>query len=214
MANHQTTPEASFKPLTVSSTRPNAVSSPSGHGPDDPQWLLSQARQLFACYRRDEATDPEVYTAAVAAVLGDGYSRDVVEYCCDPRTGLPSTQKFLPNIAEIRTALDARAAQIDRAQSYDARVAEQTRLTEEWRTSTPSERLKAAGDAWVNRTDPSAQELTGQKPRKMLDAAETEKLLESAKQTGKVIGDMTLSEEATDLLKLQEKRYGEDGEAP
>jgi hypothetical protein len=73
---------------------------------------------MFACYRRDEATDPEIYCAAIASILGDGYSLEVVEYVTDPRTGLPSTQKFLPTVAEVRSACDARASYLDRVNRY------------------------------------------------------------------------------------------------
>src|SRR5262245_5000966 len=63
--------------------------------------------------------DPQTYSAAVAAVLGDGYSREVVEYVTDPRTGIPSKQKFLPAVAEVREACDARASHLDRMQRYE-----------------------------------------------------------------------------------------------
>jgi len=58
---------------------------------------------LFSCYRKDEAHDPEIYCAAVAATLAD-FPRQVVDYVTDPRTGIPSESKFLPNVAEVRAA--------------------------------------------------------------------------------------------------------------
>jgi hypothetical protein len=73
---------------------------------------------MFACYRKDDAHDPQKYCAAVAAVLGDGYTRAIIEYVTDPRTGIPSRQKFLPAVAEVREACDARAAHIDRMERY------------------------------------------------------------------------------------------------
>src|SRR6476661_7367836 len=74
------------------------------HSGQDPDYLLSRAQLLFNCYRKDEVNEPEIYSAAIAAVLGDGYSRSIVEYVTDPRTGLPSRQKFLPTVAEVREA--------------------------------------------------------------------------------------------------------------
>jgi hypothetical protein len=58
---------------------------------------------MFSCYRKDEAHDPDVYCAAVAATLAE-FPRPVVDYVTDPRTGMPSSSRFLPNIAEVREA--------------------------------------------------------------------------------------------------------------
>ncbi len=55
---------------------------------------------LCACYRKDEAVNPEVYAAAVEAVLSD-YPREVIEYVTDPRTGLPKRCAWLPSIKEV-----------------------------------------------------------------------------------------------------------------
>jgi hypothetical protein len=48
-----------------------------------------------------------MYVAAVSAVLSD-YPPEVIDYVCDPRTGLPRTLKYLPTIAEIVDACDSR----------------------------------------------------------------------------------------------------------
>lgn len=61
---------------------------------------------LFGCYRRDEAHDPETYTAAIAAVLAE-YSQFVVDRVTDPRTGIATTCKFLPTVAELTDACKA-----------------------------------------------------------------------------------------------------------
>lgn len=74
---------------------------------------------MFSCYRRDEAHDPDTYCAAVSAVLADGYSQEVVDYITDPRTGLPSTLKFLPSVAEVREGCDERAAHIERLARWE-----------------------------------------------------------------------------------------------
>jgi hypothetical protein len=60
---------------------------------------------LFGCYRKGDANDPEIYTAAVAAVLAE-YEPDVITRVTDPRTGLPRKTKFLPNPAEVSEACD------------------------------------------------------------------------------------------------------------
>lgn len=60
---------------------------------------------LFGCYRKGDANDPEIYTAAIAATLAD-YSLEVVQYVTDPRTGLASKLKWLPTVAEVREECD------------------------------------------------------------------------------------------------------------
>ena len=60
---------------------------------------------MFGCYRKAEASDPEVYAAATAAVLSE-YSRDIIEYITDPRSGLPSKSQWLPSVYEVRRACD------------------------------------------------------------------------------------------------------------
>jgi hypothetical protein len=74
---------------------------------------------MLSCYRKDETHNPEIYSSAVSAVLADGYSREIVDYVTDPRTGLPSRNKFLPSVAEVREACDERAAHIDRIKRYE-----------------------------------------------------------------------------------------------
>lgn len=203
--DHFRTLAVSYKQRTGSSTERNAANS---HSDRDPVYLLKRARMLFACYRKDEAADPEVYCAAVAAVLGD-YPRDVIDYVTDPRTGLPSKQKFLPNIAEISSALSARADYLYRVLTYEERVAEQARLTAEWQALQVSERLQEAGRAWLDRSDPDAKQLT-QQTKKQLSEAEKQALIEDAKATGRDIAKTRLSEEAMALMARQDRRYMDD----
>jgi hypothetical protein len=65
-----------------------------------------RAKYMFACYRRDDANDPEMYVMAIAAVLGQ-YPRSIVEYATDPRSGLPSKLKWPPSAAEVTEFCDA-----------------------------------------------------------------------------------------------------------
>ena len=70
-----------------------------------PAYCLNRARLLFVCYRKDEAHDPEMYAAAIAAILGD-YPQQVVDRVTDPRTGIASESKWLPSVAEVREFCD------------------------------------------------------------------------------------------------------------
>jgi hypothetical protein len=71
----------------------------------DPVYCLRKAQMVFGCYRRDEANNPEIFSAAIAAVF-EGYSREVVERAADPRTGIASQYKFLPAVQEVREFCD------------------------------------------------------------------------------------------------------------
>lgn len=63
---------------------------------------------MFGCYRKADANDPEIYTAAIAATLAD-YEPEIIQYVTDPRTGLPSKLKWLPTVAEVREACEGHA---------------------------------------------------------------------------------------------------------
>jgi hypothetical protein len=62
---------------------------------------------MFGCFRRQEANDPDIYVAAIAAVLNE-YPPAIIDYVTDPRTGLPNTLKWLPAVAEVREACNLR----------------------------------------------------------------------------------------------------------
>lgn len=68
-------------------------------------YALTRAKILFGCYRKNEANDPDIFTAAVAGVLAD-YPREVIEYVTDPRTGLARKSKWMPSVAEISDACE------------------------------------------------------------------------------------------------------------
>ena len=67
---------------------------------------------LFQCYRKDEVHDSEVYVAAVAATLSE-WPKAVIDYVTDPRTGIPSESKWVPNVAEVRAACSKEASRRD-----------------------------------------------------------------------------------------------------
>jgi hypothetical protein len=62
---------------------------------------------LFGCYRASEANDPKIFVAAAAAIL-EQYPPNIGHAVCSPIGGLPAALKWLPSIAEIREACDAR----------------------------------------------------------------------------------------------------------
>lgn len=74
-------------------------------------YCMRQTKILFGCYRRDDSADPDIYCAAVASTLAL-FPRQVVDYVTDPRTGIASENKFLPNVAEVRAACSAAGARL------------------------------------------------------------------------------------------------------
>lgn len=76
-------------------------------------YASARAGLMFGCYRKAEASDPEIYAAATAAVLSE-YPQDVIDFITDPRTGLPSTSQWLPSVFEVRKACDARVEHLEK----------------------------------------------------------------------------------------------------
>jgi hypothetical protein len=79
---------------------------------------------MFGCYRKAEASDPEIYAAATAAVLSE-YSKEVIDYMTDPRTGLPSKSKWLPSVYEVREACEEHAQYLEKLKRHRAMKARQ-----------------------------------------------------------------------------------------
>jgi hypothetical protein len=77
---------------------------------------------MFGCYRKGDANDPDIYCAAVAAVLSR-YSPAVVVYVTDPRTGLPGVVKWLPAVAEVKEACIERESYLNRLADFERRFA-------------------------------------------------------------------------------------------
>jgi len=75
----------------------------------DPEIAAQRAAILFGCYRRADANDPDVYAAAVAAILSE-YDEETVIAVTDPRTGIARRSNFLPTINEIDKACVERRA--------------------------------------------------------------------------------------------------------
>jgi hypothetical protein len=70
---------------------------------------LEYAKSLLGCWRTGEPGDPVIFGAAIAAVL-QMYSHEVVQYVCDPRCGMPFTNKWPPTSPhEVKEACDLRA---------------------------------------------------------------------------------------------------------
>lgn len=177
----------------------------------DPNYTLQKAQMIFSCYRKDETQDPEIYAAAVAAVLS-GYPKGIIDYVCDPRTGIAGVSKWLPSVSEIKEACESKVNEIGRARERQERIERQfmERDRDEKLDKERSEARATKAKAWLDRTDPKAQELSGQKP-KVLTEAQKKAALDDAALVGKSIAGMrllpetlaTLEGEQSDLLDAQ-----------
>lgn len=104
-------------------SEPAAKTNPNGHLCGRSK-AAERAMILLGCYRKGEAADPEIYTAAVIDLLSR-YPALVVEAVTEPSRGLPAKLKWLPTIAEIKEACEAEMAPIRRQEARDAAQREQ-----------------------------------------------------------------------------------------
>lgn len=74
---------------------------------------------LLGQYAKARPHEPTIYIAALAAILSE-YPLEVVEYVTDPRTGLASTHKWIPEPAEVREACEAQVAPLRRKHQREA----------------------------------------------------------------------------------------------
>lgn len=87
-----------------------------------PQYAMERARLMFGCYRRGDANDPDIYVAAVTAVLAR-YPAEIVKAVTDPCFGLPSRKtesgwSGLPDVADVKAACEAEAERAERLKKY------------------------------------------------------------------------------------------------
>lgn len=184
----------------------------SGRAPE--AHCLRRAEMMLSCYRKDETHNPETYVAAIAAVMGE-YDCETVDYVTDPRTGLPSMQKFLPSVAEVREALEIRAERIYRQASYEQRKEKQLLDREEWQREREAAKLTYAQlkekygnpqGQWVHSQD-SGFTLGEPSKRRVYSEAEKAQFLEDARAVAAEInsGSVQLSDAAKKVLKDQDE---------
>ena len=122
--------------------------------------LLSEAidavRKLISYWPNGGNGAGDGYIGALAAVLCD-YPRQVVLRCIDPRRGVSKETKFLPTVSDLIGWLEWETEPLRRDVAREERIAVQFAARGEHLPH--SERLTAMTQAWLNRSDPQAQEL-------------------------------------------------------
>lgn len=126
------------------------------------------------------------------------YPRQVVLRCIDVRVGLARDVKFL-SISDVVAWLERGERPLHESAERETRVKRQREDTEAWRNLTVPESLKAKGRAWLDRSDPTAMQVSGQ-----TQAAYTEEqkatLIEDARKAGKELCGMKLRPETVARL--------------
>jgi hypothetical protein len=64
---------------------------------------------MLGCFRKSEAEDPDTYVTAIGAILAE-FDAEVIKRVTDPVRGLPRTNKWPPNPAEVADACDRMVA--------------------------------------------------------------------------------------------------------
>lgn len=116
-------------------------------------------------------------------------------------SGIPFDVKpYMPTVGEIEGWLRKRADSAAYAVERHRMIEKQMKETDSWVKLEASEKLKAKGKAWLDRTDPVAQELSRQKP-KALTEEQKKAALDDAALVGKELAGMKLLPETLATLK-------------
>lgn len=132
----------------------------------DDRLLLSEALDAVSRLIRGYANGAQAgksYLGAIAETLMH-YPKSVALACADPYRGVVlQSPEFLPSQGKIIAWCEKRCASMYEEADRDDRIEKQLDAREQWQGETPSERLKAMGKAWLDRSDPIAKEITGRK---------------------------------------------------
>lgn len=110
--------------------------------PCSPSLAAKQTRILLGCYRKGEATDPEVYVSSVATVL-TRYPETVVRKVTHPVDGIPGKLNWLPTVAEVRSACEAEMKPFYDQIAREKRQGDQALLMDPQSVASPEERERA-----------------------------------------------------------------------
>lgn len=171
----------------------------------DPIVAVERTKLMFGCYRRDDAADPETYSAAVAAVLSE-YPLSVVNRVTDPRSGLPSRSQWLPTVKEVREAceeLDSRERRFAQAATWEAEQLENRKRFEASKNEPRVDLAAKYGPNWgltgvVDRESPEQIE----KRREMLNKANRRTFVKECEAAGMSPDSMI----SPSLMKLMKDR--------
>lgn len=116
----------SLKPLTISA---DSLPTSTARQDEITSYAAQRAKLLLGCYRTGDANDPQVYVAAITAVLAR-YPEEIITRVSHPVTGLPSKKGWLPTVKEVRDACEHEFEPICEENARLKRIKEQLEMRE------------------------------------------------------------------------------------
>lgn len=148
---------------------------------------------LLASYPNSTPVDQSGYVGLLIETMVQ-FSPELVFKAVLP-SGIPSEiTTYLPSVGAVYKWLTNKADAIGSLNERLERRERQIAETEDWlRQSTIQMRAKAG--AWLDRSDPASQEISGEKTNKVLSEEEKKALLDDAMKVGKEISTLRLRPE-------------------
>jgi hypothetical protein len=116
----------------------------------------------------NRGTADKGYIGAIAELLMH-YPKSVAIACADPFNGVVRDTKFMPTPSDVIGWCEKRVHPLYEEADREDRVVAQLDARDAWLNEKPSEQLKAAGLAWLDRSDPIAAELTSHNAKQNAD---------------------------------------------
>lgn len=107
-------------PQQETSSRPQTASLSGCETLERQRFAAERARLMLGCYRKGDASDPDTYVLAIAAVLAM-FEPEIIRYATDPRTGITTQEKFrafMPNSGEVKAFCDAERDRAERLRRH------------------------------------------------------------------------------------------------
>jgi len=111
----------------MSAVDPRMISVQPSEKSEPSREVAALAQQLYSFYPPPDVGDPRMLLSAAIGMM-QLFPIEVVRGVCDPIHGLPATNKFAPNLAELRLALEVLDAPRKRREEREA--AERKQLAE------------------------------------------------------------------------------------
>jgi hypothetical protein len=119
--------------------------------------VAAKLLELFPSAKNDIS---DGFIGGIAAILSD-YPRQTALKSIHPKNGLAGEAVFI-SIAGLVAWCERQTEPLRQHVDRELRVERQIQEVNEWRGKTSSERLKEKGQAWLDRTDPIAQQISGE----------------------------------------------------
>lgn len=170
---------------------------------DDRMTISEAIEAVGRMVRGYPQTKDKSYVGAMAEYF-TYYPRSVVMACVDPINGVVATTKYLPTPADVIGFCEKKMAPMHQELAREKRIAEQ--LAARDADASIPDGLKEKARAWLDRSDPVAQQLSGQKPKGPPTQEEIDALMTDARAVAAELngGKIHLSDACKNLLREQD----------